>query len=487
MIKKCTLALLAVGILSNCSMAPTYVRPDAPVENRFPGNTDSSSKTPAASEIGWNEFFREPRLRALIAAAIENNRDLRLAALNIEEARALYNVQWADRLPTFQAEGDATRSRTIGGLSPTDSMITQGNYRVGLGISAFELDFFGRVKSLTDAALAQYLATEEAQRSVYISLVSEVAKTYLTERAQTKQIELAKKSYESYRHSYELMQKRYEVGASSALELRQYETLMQSALVSLSTLQRQHAQTENALVILVGGKQIKDLPPPHELSEDDILQDIPAGLPSDLLANRPDIRQYEQLLKAANANIGAARAAFFPRITLTAFAGTASSSLSGLFDAGTGAWTFAPQLTLPIFDAGRNIANLDLAEARKNIAVVNYEKAIQTAFKEVADALTARNWLNEQVKAQAAVLNSEMDRLKLSEARYNNGIASSLEVFDAQRQQFAAEQSLVDARLARLINAVELYRSLGGGLTVSGMAKAETPKDVSVPQNNENT
>lgn len=483
MIKKCTLVLLATGILSSCSMAPIYVRPDAPIENQFPGNTDSSTKTPA-SEIGWNEFFREPRLKALIAAAIENNRDLRLAALNIEEARALYNVQWADRLPTFQVEGETSRARSVSTSSP--GMVTSGNYTVGLGLSAFELDFFGRVKSLTDAALAQYLATEEAQRSVYISLVSEVAKTYLTERAQTKQIELAKKSYESYKHSYELMQKRYEVGASSALELRQYETLMQSALVSLSTLERQRAQTENALVILIGGKQIKDLPPPHDLSEDDILQDIPAGLPSDLLANRPDIRQYEQLLKAANANIGAARAAFFPRITLTAFAGTASSSLSGLFDAGTGAWTFTPQLTLPIFDAGRNMANLDLAEARKNIAIVNYEKAIQTAFKEVADALTARDWLNEQVKAQAAVLNSETERLKLSEARYNNGIASSLEVFDAQRQQFAAEQSLVDARLTRLINAVELYRSLGGGLTDSSVEKTDIQKEQPVQQPKEN-
>ena len=483
MIKKCTLVLLAAGILSSCSMAPIYVRPDAPIENQFPGNTDSSTKTPA-SEIGWNEFFREPRLKALIAAAIENNRDLRLAALNIEEARALYNVQWADRLPTFQVEGETSRARSVSTSSP--GMVTSGNYTVGLGLSAFELDFFGRVKSLTDAALAQYLATEEAQRSVYISLVSEVAKTYLTERAQTKQIELAKKSYESYKHSYELMQKRYEVGASSALELRQYETLMQSALVSLSTLERQRAQTENALVILIGGKQIKDLPPPHDLSEEDILQDIPAGLPSDLLANRPDIRQYEQLLKAANANIGAARAAFFPRITLTAFAGTASSSLSGLFDAGTGAWTFTPQLTLPIFDAGRNMANLDLAEARKNIAIVNYEKAIQTAFKEVADALTARDWLNEQVKAQAAVLNSETERLKLSEARYNNGIASSLEVFDAQRQQFAAEQSLVDARLTRLINAVELYRSLGGGLTDSSVAKTDVQKEQPVQQPKEN-
>lgn len=475
MIKKCTLILLAAGILSSCSMAPTYVRPDAPVENRFPGNPDTSAKKPA-TQIGWNEFFHEPRLKALIAAAIENNRDLRIAALRIEEARALYDIQWADRVPTVHVEGTATRSRTIGGTSPTSTMITQGNYNVGLGISAFELDFFGRVKSLTDAALAEYLATEEAQRSAYISLVSEVAKTYLTERAQSKQIELAQRSYESYKHSYELMQKRYEVGASSALELRQYETLMQSALVSLSSLQREHNQTENALLILIGGKQIKDLPPPHDLSENDILQEIPAGLPSDLLTNRPDIRQYEQHLKAANANIGVARAAFFPRITLTAFAGTASPSLSGLFDAGTGAWTFMPQLNLPIFDAGRNIANLDLAEARKNIAIAQYEKAIQVAFREVADALIDRDWLNEQVKAQTAVLNSETERLKLSEARYNNGIASSLEVFDAQRQQFAAEQSLVDARLMRLINAVELYRSLGGGLLVSETADTEVQK-----------
>ncbi len=478
MIKKITFVLLAAGVLSSCSMAPEYVRPDAPIENRFPGNADDASAKTPATQIGWNEFFHEPRLRALIAAAIENNRDLRVAALRIEEARALYGIQWADRLPNFQVEGDATRSRTIGGLSATDSMLTQGNYRVGLGLAAFELDFFGRVKSLTDAALAEYLATEEAQRAAYISLVSEVAKTYLTERAQAKQIELAKNSYESYKRTYGLMQKRYEVGASSALELRQYETLMQSALVTLSTLQRQHAQTENALVVLIGGKQIKDLPPAHDLSEDDIMQDIPAGLPSDLLNNRPDIRQYEQSLKAANANIGAARAAFFPRITLTGFAGTASSTLSGLFDAGSGAWTFMPQLTLPIFDAGRNISNLDLAEARKNIAVAQYEKTVQVAFREVADALMARDWLNEQVKAQAAVLKSESERLRLSEARYNNGIASSLEVFDAQRQQFAAEQSLVDARMLRLINTVELYRSLGGGLVE---ANASTASGTSAP------
>lgn len=459
MLKKCSLILLAAGILTGCSMAPTYERPDAPVENLYPtGGTETPS---AANRIGWEEFFHDERLKALIAAAIENNRDLRVAALRIEEARALYDIQWADRLPTVDIEGSSTRTRTLSSTGP--GMVTSGTHQVGIGISAFELDFFGRVKSLTDAALAQYLATEEAQRSAYISLVSEVAKTYLSERAQAEQIELASKSYQSYLHTLELTKKRYEVGISSAIMLRECETLVHSARVTLTTLQREHAQTVNALVVLVGGKMPANLPPANRLSESDLMMDIPEGLPSELLEKRPDIRQHEQLLKAANANIGAARAAFFPRFTLTGFAGTMSSSFSSLFDPHSGAWVFTPQMTLPIFDTGRNIANLDLAEARKNIAVAEYEKSIQVAFREVADALAAREWLNEQVKAQEGVLKAETDRHRLARARFINGIAGSLEVLDAQRQQFAAEQSLVDVRLLRMANAVELYRSLGGG------------------------
>jgi len=252
------------------------------------------------------------------------------------------------------------------------------------------------------------------------------------------------------------------VGATSALDLRQFETLLQSARVSVVTLARQRAQAGNALALLTG-KSIENLPAAQALSDQGILMDIPAGLPSDLLENRPDIRQYEQRLKAANANIGAARAAFFPRISLTASRGTASSTLSGLFDAGSGAWSFAPQLVLPIFDAGRNLGNLDLTDARKNIAVAEYEKTIQSAFREVADALVARDLLNEQVDAQAAVLAAERERLKLSEARYENGISSSLDVLDTQRELFAAEQTLVQARLLRLTNGIDLYRSLGGG------------------------
>ena len=459
MLKKCSLALLTAGILAGCSMAPTYERPEAPVENLYPtGGTETPS---AANRIGWEEFFRDQRLKALIAAAIENNRDLRVAALRIEEARAMFDIQWADRLPTVDIEGSSTRTRTLSNGAP--GMVTGGTHQVGVGISAFELDFFGRVKSLTDAALARYLATEEAQRSAYISLVSEVAKTYLTERAQAEQIELANKSYQSYLHTLELTRKRYEVGISSAILLRECETLVHSARVTLTSLQREHAKTVNALVVLVGGKMPANLPPAHKLSESDLMMDIPEGLPSELLEKRPDIRQHEQLLKAANADIGAARAAFFPRFTLTGFAGTMSPSFSNLFDPHSGAWIFTPQMTLPIFDTGRNIANLDLTEARKNIAVAEYEKSIQVAFREVADALAAREWLNEQVKAQEGVLNAETDRHRLAKARFANGIAGSLEVLDAQRQQFAAEQSLVDVRLLRMVNAVELYRSLGGG------------------------
>ena len=459
MLKRIPLALLAAGILAGCSMAPTYERPDAPVESQYP--TGSSETPSAANRIGWQEFFRDQRLKALIAAAIENNRDLRIAALRIEEARAMYDIQWADRLPTIEVEGTSTRTRTLSNAGP--GMVTGGTHQVGVGMPAFELDFFGRVKSLTDAALAKYLATEEAQRSAYISLVSEVAKTYFTERAQAEQIKLASQSYESYLKTLALTKKRYEAGISSAIILRECESLVHAAQVTLANLQREHEKTLNALVVLVGGKMPIGLPEAHKLSEDDLMMDIPEGLPSELLEKRPDIRQHEQLLKAANANIGAARAAFFPRFTLTGFAGTMSTSFSNLFDPHSGAWVFTPQMSVPIFDTGRTIANLDVAEARKNIAVAEYEKTIQVAFREVADALTARKWLDELVKAQQGMLDSETDRHRLAKARFLNGIAGSLEVLDAQRQKFAAEQLLVDARLMRMNNAVELYRALGGG------------------------
>jgi multidrug efflux system outer membrane protein len=336
-------------------------------------------------------------------------------------------------------------------------------YQVGLNLAAFELDFFGRVRSLNEAALSQYLATEEAQRAAQISLVAEVAKAYLAERAFAEQQELAQRTLNSRESGYKLAQQRFEVGASSALDLRQNEVLVQTARASLATLVRQRAQAQNALTLLTG-RPFAELPPARSLSEQNIVAELPAGLPSDLLVRRPDIRASEQQLMASNANIGAARAAFFPRISLTAGIGSTSTELGNLFEAGTRTWSFVPQLILPIFDAGRNRANLSLAEVRNNIAVANYEKTIQTAFREVSDALVARGAIDEQIDAQRRVLEAQADRLKLAELRYQNGVASSLDLLDAQRELFSAEQSLVQARLLRLTNAVDLYRSLGGGL-----------------------
>lgn len=329
------------------------------------------------------------------------------------------------------------------------------------------------MRNLKDAALASYLSTEEAQKSAQISLVAQVAQAYLAERSYAEQLKLADETLKSRQSNLDLAQKRLDVGASTALDFRLTQTLVESARVAKTQLERQRAQAENALTLLVG-KKIGELPPAQLLSDEKIVTDIPAGLPSDLLTNRPDIRSAEQSLLAANANIGAARAAFFPRISLTGNFGSASSTLGGLFESGSGAWSFGPSLSLPIFDFGRNSANLDLAEVRKNKAVVTYEKAIQTAFREVADALVARGSLDEQVKAQEAFLAAQQERLKLTDLRFKNGIASSLDQLDAQRDLFSAQQALIQARQLRLNNAIDLYKALGGGLnenTVSVAAK----------------
>lgn len=459
--KQLPLALLAAGLLSACSMAPQYLRPDAPVATSYPGQPGTQAGQQAA-DIGWRSFFQDPQLQALIAAALDHNRDLRSAALRIDEARAQYNIQSADRLPTLNGNASGSRSRSPADLSSGGSVSNNNRYDVGFSLASFELDFFGRVRSLNDAALAQYLATEEARLSVQISLVAEVAKAALAERAFAEQLALAHNTLDGRDNAYRLEQKRFEVGAASTFDLRQNETLLESARVAVATLARQRAQAANALTLLVG-KPVAGLPAAQALAAPAIVSAVPAGLPSDLLARRPDIRALEQKLKAANANIGAARAAFFPRIALTAGIGSASSSLSGLFEAGSGAWSFAPQLTLPIFDAGRNRSNLSLAQVRKDLAIVDYEKAIQSAFREVADTLSARAFLDTQVNAQAAVQQAQAERLKLSVLRQENGIASALDVLDAQRELFSAEQSLVQAQLLRLNNAIDLYRALGGG------------------------
>ncbi|MFS2004213.1 efflux transporter outer membrane subunit [Duganella sp. CT11-25] len=470
------LPLLGAALLSACSMAPTYERPAAPVAAAFPADsagaaarTSVALPLPAdarsAVDTGWRDYFSDPRLQQLIAASLENNRDLRTAALRIEEARAQYNIQSADRLPNLNASFGAAKAKTPAFLSSSGETTIGKRYDAGVSVSSFELDFFGRVKSLNDAALSAYLATDEARQAAQIALVAQVAQAYYTERAYAEQYALAQQTYEARARTYKLTQQRAEVGASSRLDLRSNETLMETARAAALTLARQRAQAENALTLLVGQAPASAasgaMPGDAQL---DALNAVPEGLPSDLLARRPDIRAAEQRLKSANANIGAARAAFFPRISLTAAVGSSSPSLGGLFDSGSGSWSFAPQLVLPIFDAGRNRANLTLTEVRKNIAVADYEKTIQTAFREVADALAARDYLGEQVNAQRAVQEAQADRLKLLQLRFDNGVASSLDVLDAQRELFSAQQTLVQARLLRTTTAIDLYRSLGGGL-----------------------
>jgi multidrug efflux system outer membrane protein len=476
MMKTMTLSLLIAGVLSGCSLAPKYVRPDAPVAASYPTQEQATQddKAAHAADIGWRNFFPDQRLQALIGLALQNNRDLRVAALRMEEARGLYNIQSADLFPHLNAVATGSRGRTPASLSATGTSVVSSDYQVGLSLASFELDFFGRVRSLSDAALASYLATEEAQRAAQISLVAEVAKAYLAERAYAEQLALAENTYKSRSEAYALSKQRFEVGASSALDLRQDEVLLQTARVSQLTLARQRAQAWNALTLLVGQPLPDDLPPARPLADQQIVADIPPGLPSDLLTQRPDIRSAEQSLLAANANIGAARAAFFPQISLTAGIGTASNQLSGLFDSGSRAWSFAPQMVLPIFAAGANVANLSVANVRKKIEIANYEKAIQTAFREVADALVARGLLDEQIKAQESVQAAQAERLKLTDARYKNGIASSLEMLQAQQDLFSSELDTVQVRLLRLTNAVDLYAALGGGLLETTAPVAST-------------
>jgi len=446
----------ALLTLAGCQILPDFVKPKAPIPEKFDTAIDEA---PSAAEIGWREFFQNTELQQVIEQALTNNRDLKTTALRIEEARALYGIQRADQLPTVNATAGGTNTRALLGAN----RVEYTSYQVGLGMTAFELDFFGRVKNLSEAALSQFFATEQARRAAQIALVGEVAKVWLNERALAEQLQIAERTSKARQTSYDLVKQRVDAGISNALELRQSETLVQSSSAAVLALRRQHAQSANALALLVGsgGK----LPEQQALlSEQSITAEISAGLTSDLLEQRPDIRAAEQVLRANQANIAAARAAFFPRISLTAGVGLASSSLNNLFDGGAGVWNFTPALTLPIFDSGRNQANLDLATVRANIAVANYEKTIQVAFREVADALDARATLASEITAQQAMRDAQAARLELAQVRYKNGVANYLDVLDAERELYSAEQMLLSTRLLRLTNAVDLYRSLGGGL-----------------------
>ena len=449
-------------VLTGCvSLAPKYERPAAPVAPAFPdtsslgGAPGAATANEAAAQIEWQRFFADARLRQLIDLALTNNRDLRVAILNIEQARAQYQIRRADRLPTLNA---ALTGNRVPAANDTISSV----YTAGFGVSAFELDLFGRVRNLSEAALAQFLATEEARKSTQISLIGTVANAYLSVLADDELLALTRQTLAGREESLKLVQLKYDNGVVSRLDLQLALSLVDTARVVLAQQQRQRAQDANLLVLLVGQALPETLAPGKTLAET-MLLDLPAGLPSDLLTVRPDIRAAEQQLIGANANIGAARANFFPRISLTGTAGSASSELSGLFKSGSYGWTFAPQMVLPIFDAGRNSANLGSARAGRDIAVAQYERTIQAAFREVSDALAGQATFAEQLRAQRAVAAAESERFDLADLRYRNGAASYLDRLDAQRSLFAAQQAAVQANLLRLQNQVTLYRVLGGG------------------------
>jgi len=451
-------ALITLAWLAGCSQIPAYQRPAAPVPQQFVADMPT---TDAAALPDWHTYFPDPALHTLIEAALANNRDMRIALARVEEARALAGVARADRFPTLEAQANANRTRTPADLSGVGVARTTSRYDVGLGVTAFELDFWGRVAALNEAARAQYLASDEAARSFRVSLIGDVAGTWYQLIELAERTRLADDTLKTREESLVLIRKRREAGLANDLDVLAAESLVESVRAQWADLKRQRAQTENALRLLAG--MAVPLPETPGAASQTALAELAPGLPSDVLLRRPDVRAAEQRLIASNANVGVARAAFFPRIALTGNLGTASSALSGLFDAGSRAWLFQPILTLPLFDAGRNRANLEVAEARKIQAVADYEKTIQQAFREVADALAARTTYAEQLSAQEANLRAIHARLERVKAREQAGIASYLEVLDASRDAFSTEQALITSRLQVLGAQVTLYKALGGG------------------------
>lgn len=465
-----TLATVVSLVLAGCSMAPRYERPAPPVPDAWPSGAayhpaPASEKT--AAELPWREFIQDEKLQKVIEQALANNRDLRSALANIQSARAQYRIQRSDLLPKIDGELSASKQKsfnTFGGAAGGGRTIENEFYTASYGLSAFEIDLFGRVRSLSNAALQSYLATAEAGRATRISLIAETASAYLTLAADNSRYALAQRTLESAQRTMDVTRKRLEAGVSSRLDVRQAETVYQQARVDLASTTALIAQDRNALELLTGGR-IPDELMPAELPEDHRwLADVPAGLSSSVLLERPDVLQAEHQLQSANANIGAARAAFFPRLSLTASTGLASPELSDLFNDGTSIWSVAPNLVLPIFQGGANLANLSFAKAQRDLFVSQYELAIQTAFKEVADALAVRGTIQDQLSAQRALVDAAADSYQLAEARYTKGVDTFLNALDAQRTLYNAEKSLVSARLTASDNVVTLYRVLGGGL-----------------------
>ena len=481
-------ALALAAMLAGCSFIPPYQQPAAPVASQWPApsGADPTNATRAAADLPWQDFVQDPALRELVELALQNNRDLRVAVQNIEQARAQYQIQRAAQLPALT--GSLSEQRTVPNANADANGQPQVSslYTLGVGISSWELDFFGRVAALKDVALSSYLATEEALKTTQMSLIANVITAGLQLKSDTELLGLAERTLATREQSLQLTQLRLDNGAATALDQQLAQSQVANAQAARAQQQRLRAQDINALTLLVGQPLPERLLPavpaaaapapqpdlaqmasvPAPVAALPAFAPVPAGLPSDLLLRRPDIRAAEQQLIGANANIGAARANFFPRITLTASVGRVSTDLDGLLGSGgTGAWTFAPSISLPIFDGGRNQANLDVAKAGRAIAVAQYEKAIQSAFREVADALAGRATLMDQLDALQAQATAERERYRLTDLRYRNGVASHLDLLDAQRSLFSIEQALAQGQLAERSNEVLLYKALGGGWT----------------------
>lgn len=463
------LPILLIGaavVISGCSLNPEYVRPAAPIPETFPTGpayapAHAQPDATAAGNLPWQAFFTDDKLRQVIAMALANNRDLRIAALNVERARAMYGIQRAERLPTINATGVANKQRVPADLSASGNRTTVEQYSVDFGLAAWELDFFGRIRSLSDAALAEYMATEQGRRSEQILLVSSTADSYITLAADCETLSIAQDTLKTRQEAYDLIKRRFDSGISPELDVHRAASQVESARRTTAYLTQQVAQDHNALNLLVGTTVPQELLP-ENLGGVPGFQEIVADIPSTVLLERPDVLAAEDRLKAANANIGAARAALFPRISLTAALGTASSDLSGLFKSGSGTWIYAPQVVLPIFDS-RLRGAAKVSRIDRELAVAQYERAIQTSFSEVADALAVLGTVDRQIAAQESLVQSVSETYRLSNARYVGGIDDYLSVLEAQRSLFSAQQDLVSLRLGKRLNQIRLYAVLGGG------------------------
>jgi len=467
MFRNLSLILLASTAVGACTMAPKYERPTLPVAQTWSTPSAEPTGSVSAADLDWRQVLVDPRLQGVVDLALKQNRDLRVAVLNIEKARAQYGIQRSALFPAINGVLSEQRSHTPAATSQTGQALDVETYSATIGFTAYELDLFGRVRSLNAQALQAFLAEQETARSVRVSLIAETANAWLTLAADQERLALARSTLATREESLALIQRQVDGGVGSLMDLRNAQTLAETARSDVATYTAQVAQDRNALALLAGGEVSTDLLPQggsgDDLASASVLADLPAGLPSDVLVRRPDVLAAEHQLRGANANIGAARAAFFPRIALTGSTGAASGDLDGLFKNGTGVWSFTPSISLPIFAGGANVAGLNSAKASRDIAVATYEKTVQTAFREVSDALSVRQTVSDRLAAQERLVAAAADSQNLSRQRREAGLDSALTLLDAQRTLYAAQQGLISARLARATNLVTLYKTLGGG------------------------